>query len=192
MGLREDRRTRTRQAIQEHAMRLFAERGFDATTVADVAAAAEVSSMTVFRHFPTKEDLVLTDDEDPVILDWILAQPADRPMITRIAAALLESTAAQRPEQRAILLARLRIGLSVPALRSRIWDGQYQTQRFLVDALASEHVDEFEVWVAASACIAAATVAIVRWAERGGTDDLTDTMAAALRVVTPPPDRSSS
>lgn len=173
-------------------MRLFAERGFDATTVADVAAAAEVSSMTVFRHFPTKEDLVLTDDEDPVILDWILAQPADRPMITRIAAALLESTAAQRPEQRAILLARLRIGLSVPALRSRIWDGQYQTQRFLVDALASEHVDEFEVWVAASACIAAATVAIVRWAERGGTDDLTDTMAAALRVVTPPPDRSSS
>lgn len=166
-------------------MRLFAERGFDATTVADVAAAAEVSSMTVFRYFPTKEDLVLADEYDPIIVDRIRAQPADQPVIQRIGTALLESTAAHSPDERAMLLARLRIGLSVPALRSRMWDGQYQTQRFIADALADEGADEFELWVAAGACIAAAAAAIVRWAERGGAEELTELMAAALCIVVP-------
>ena len=70
-GLREMRKARTQRAIQEHAMRLFAGRGYDATTVADVAAAAEVSSMTVFRYFPAKEDLVMADEYDPVIVERI-------------------------------------------------------------------------------------------------------------------------
>ncbi|MBM0275513.1 TetR family transcriptional regulator [Micromonospora tarensis] len=192
MGLREIHRLRTRQAIQEHAMRLFAERGFDTTTVADVAAAAEVSSMTVFRYFPTKEDLVLADDHDPIIVDHIRAQPTDQPMIQRIGTALLESTSAQSPDERAMLLARLRIGLSVPALRSRMWDGQYQTQRYIAEALADEGIDEFELWVAAGACISAATAAIVRWAERGGTEDLAELMAVALRIVIHSSDRSPS
>jgi AcrR family transcriptional regulator len=56
-GLRQRQKQQTRQLIFETASRLFAERGFDAVTVADVARAADVSEMTVFNHFPTKEDL---------------------------------------------------------------------------------------------------------------------------------------
>jgi AcrR family transcriptional regulator len=56
-GLRERQKLQTREAILEAASRLFAERGFDAVTVAAVARAADVSEMTVFNHFPTKEDL---------------------------------------------------------------------------------------------------------------------------------------
>src|SRR5574341_21034 len=56
-GLRERQKQQTRQLIFETASRLFAERGFDAVTVAEVARAADVSEMTVFNHFPTKEDL---------------------------------------------------------------------------------------------------------------------------------------
>jgi AcrR family transcriptional regulator len=57
-GLRERKKRRTREAIAETARRLFAERGFEAVPIAEVARAADVSEKTVFNYFPTKEDLV--------------------------------------------------------------------------------------------------------------------------------------
>ncbi|MFB7595673.1 TetR/AcrR family transcriptional regulator [Streptomyces sp. NPDC056160] len=67
MGLRERKRRRTYQAVSDTAVRLFLEKGFDAVSVAEVAAAAEISKPTLFRYFPAKEDLVLhriADHED--------------------------------------------------------------------------------------------------------------------------------
>ena len=96
-GLREMRKARAQRAIQEHAMRLFAERGYDATTVADVSGGAEVSSMTVFRYFSAKEDLVMADEYDPVIVERIRARPAGEPLVQRISAALAESVAGRAP-----------------------------------------------------------------------------------------------
>ncbi|MCX5380903.1 TetR/AcrR family transcriptional regulator [Streptomyces sp. NBC_00091] len=58
-GLREAKKLRTRRQLAATALELFLERGFDAVSVADVAAAAEVSKPTLFRYFPSKEDLVL-------------------------------------------------------------------------------------------------------------------------------------
>jgi len=57
-GLRERKKRETREAITRAAWKLFARRGFDAVTVADIARAAKVSEKTVFNYFPTKEDLV--------------------------------------------------------------------------------------------------------------------------------------
>ncbi|MEU8777230.1 TetR family transcriptional regulator [Streptomyces sp. NPDC048606] len=68
-GLRESKKLRTRRRLAATALELFLERGFDAVSVADVAAAAEVSKPTLFRYFPTKEDLVLdrfADHQDEV------------------------------------------------------------------------------------------------------------------------------
>ncbi|MEU0502194.1 TetR/AcrR family transcriptional regulator [Nocardia sp. NPDC005998] len=188
-GLRETHKARTQRTIQEQAMRLFTERGYDATTVADVAAAAGVSSMTVFRYFPTKEDLVLADEYDPIIVERIQARPSGQSLMRRIGAALVEAAAQHTPADRAMLLTRLHLGLSVPALRERMWDGQYRTQRYIVEALRGDHTEpqeEFELWVATGACLAAATAAIVRWAENDGHDDLPELMTTALHLITPP------
>ena len=65
-GLRERKKRAARQAIATTARRLFAERGFDAVTVAEVAAAAEVSEKTVFNHFATKEDLAFAGREEGI------------------------------------------------------------------------------------------------------------------------------
>ncbi|MFC7263526.1 TetR/AcrR family transcriptional regulator [Streptomyces lutosisoli] len=67
MGLRERKRQRMYQAVSETAIGLFLEKGFDAVSVAEIAAAAEISKPTLFRYFPAKEDLVLyrfADHED--------------------------------------------------------------------------------------------------------------------------------
>ncbi|MEU9555723.1 TetR/AcrR family transcriptional regulator [Streptomyces fumanus] len=66
-GLRERKKRRMYQVLSDTAVRLFLEKGFDAVSVAEVAAAAEVSKPTLFRYFPAKEDLVLhriADHED--------------------------------------------------------------------------------------------------------------------------------
>jgi AcrR family transcriptional regulator len=179
--LRETKLSRTRQAIQEQAMRLFLERGFEGITVAEVAEAAQVSSMTVFRHFPTKEHLVLQDDYDPVIADRVRRRPADEPVLRRIAASILDGLAELPPDPRP-LLARTRLILHTPALRARVWENNHATQQAIAAALPDD--DPFEVQVAASACLAAATAALVRWAETDGGADLRELMAEALAVVT--------
>ncbi|RKN44888.1 TetR/AcrR family transcriptional regulator [Streptomyces hoynatensis] len=190
-SLRERRRVETQRMIQAHAMRLFAEHGYDATTVNQIAHAAGVSSMTVYRHFPTKEDLVLHDGYDPLIASRVAARPAGEPLVRRIGRTLVETTrdvlgpaAGDRPSpERELLLARLRLMIDTPALRARHLDSQYATQRAIVGALLGEAPDpeaEFRVWVAAGACLAAMHVALTRWAREDGRADLPGLIAAAL------------
>jgi AcrR family transcriptional regulator len=67
MGLREQKKVQTRQAIANSAMKLFATKGFDHVTVAEIARDADVSEKTVFNYFPTKEDIFF--DEVPERLE---------------------------------------------------------------------------------------------------------------------------
>jgi AcrR family transcriptional regulator len=120
LGLRERKKARTRAAIQEQALHLFAAQGYAATTVRQIADAAEVSESTFFRYFPTKEDVVMHDRFDPLLLAAFAAQPAQlSPIATlrgAIAAVIGQLPAAELEQERQ----RSELILSIPELRARM------------------------------------------------------------------------
>jgi AcrR family transcriptional regulator len=185
MNLRERRRAETRSTIQRQAIRLFAERGYDATTVNEVASAAGVAAMTVYRHFPTKEDLVLYDDFAQVAAATIAEIPADEPLVVRIARTLA-ATYDQAIADREFHLARLRLMISTQALRARHLDSQYATQEALVTAICAGSDDpglEYQARAAASACLGVAHIALLRWAAEGGEPELRELFAEAFEAT---------
>jgi AcrR family transcriptional regulator len=119
LGLRERKKAKTRAAIQEHALRLFRERGYSRTTIEQIAAAAEVSPSTFFRYFPTKEDVVLFDATDPLMLDALEAQPPDLNVIEAIRRSFRGVYAGLTPDELERERDRQRLVLSEPEIRMR-------------------------------------------------------------------------
>lgn len=177
--------------IQAHAVRLFTDRGYDAVTVADVARAAGVSAMTVYRHFPTKEDLVLLSNQPgDLIAERVAASSPDLPLVHRVGGALVEAAEAltggegeEAAATRRFLLDCLQLMVGTPALRARHLDSQYALQQTIIDALGDESSDRdaaFRRQAAVSACLAAMHTALTRWAEDDGRTHLPDLITRAL------------
>jgi AcrR family transcriptional regulator len=122
VGLRERKKAKTKAAIQQHAMRLFGERGYQATTVEQIAAAAEVSPSTFFRYFPTKEDVVLYDALDPVLLEAFRAQPAELSPIQALRGAMWAVFGELPAGEVAVQQERDALIRSVAELRARMLD----------------------------------------------------------------------
>lgn len=95
-GLRERKKQQTHQLIGDAAARLFAERGYDAVTVAEVARAADVSEMTVFNHYPAKEDLFFSGMQffEERLLQAVRDRPADKPVLVAFGRQIVDSCAA--------------------------------------------------------------------------------------------------
>lgn len=130
-GLRERKKAKTKYAIQSHAVRLFREQGYAETTVEQVAEAAEVSPSTVFRYFPTKEDLVVHDDYDPVIFAAFTEQPPELNLIQAWRSALRAAFDQMSTQDVTTQLDRGRLLLSVPEL----WGATLHSTRETLDIL---------------------------------------------------------
>ncbi|MEU8973355.1 TetR family transcriptional regulator [Streptomyces monashensis] len=94
-GRRDRKKAATRSTLLRTATRMFAERGYQDTTVKDIAAAAGVTERTFFRYFPSKEDLVFAEILDfvPLVQREILRRPADEPPVTAVLHSLLAAAA---------------------------------------------------------------------------------------------------
>jgi AcrR family transcriptional regulator len=135
-GLRERKKARTRAEIQRQALRLFRERGYEATTVAQIAEAAEVSESTFFRYFPTKEDVVFWDELDPLIFEAFKTQPPELSAIRALHESIRDVLARTSATEQADLSERLELLLSVPPLRATLLDGLRGPMRLLAEAVA--------------------------------------------------------
>jgi AcrR family transcriptional regulator len=183
---RERKKAATRTSIQEQALRLFGEKGYEATTVEEIAAAAGVSHMTFFRYFPTKEDVVLSDDYDPLIASLIAARPPDERPIEMVRHALVAGIRALGTAERAALLTRCGLAVRAPALRARMLQDQEITQQLIAGALAAHpghHQNDLRTRVIAAACVAAVTAALLNWAENDGADDPADIVDEGLSAL---------
>ena len=186
-GLRERKKAKTRAAIQEAALRLFDRHGYDATTVDQIAELAEVSQSTFFRYFPTKEDVVLHDRYDPLLLADFAAQPAELSPIAalrrtlRSVFAMLPADELARERQRATLI------ISVPELRARALDQLASTLQPLAEAIAERTgraVDDPAVRALTGAVMGVAMSAILTATQDPSADyvELIDTALAHLEA----------
>ena len=173
LGLRERKKQRTREHIAETARRLFAERGFERVSVAEVARAADVSQQTVFNYFPTKEDLVFwrLGSFEEELLDAIRAREPGEPVLAAFRRFVLQQRgllAAPEPEARERLAALTRTITESPALLAReqqIFERYTASLAALIaEELGAEGAD-LRPWVAANAMMGAHR-ALVRHARR--------------------------
>ena len=136
-GLRERKKAKTHEAIQAAALRLFRSQGYEATTVEQIAEAAEVSPSTFFRYFPTKEDVVIHDALDPILFASFAEQPAELGPIQALRVTMASVFGSLTPEQLALEVERQELIVSVPELRARMLDDLAGTFRGFAEALAA-------------------------------------------------------
>ena len=179
VGLRERKKARTREALQEAATGLFSRRGFDRTTVEEIADACEVSPRTFFRYFPTKEDVLFADAaaRRERLLAVIAEQPAGEPAFTALRAAMRTLTADYLHDRDA-MVTRSRIVAASPHLQAYKAEHQHGWETDVVEVLArralatGESVSRDELQLVTALATTALRVALDAWVADAAPTDL--------------------
>ncbi|MET9803484.1 TetR family transcriptional regulator [Streptomyces sp. NPDC006368] len=186
LGLRERKKLKTRIAIRRATYRLIGEQGYEATTVEQIAEAAEVSPSTVFRYFPTKEDIVLTDEYDPFMETALRARPAGEEPLESLRLVMKQAVAALLEHEPEEMRQRARLMAEVPAVRARMSETMAETSQLLSRVLADRTgraVDDLEVRVFTAAVMGALREVTIHWAERDRQDDLVALVDRAIDTL---------
>lgn len=146
MSLRERKRARTRQALIDAATDLFERNGYDETTVADIAAAAEIGTRTFFSYFASKEELVFPDGDSRVqaMRDALANRsPDDRP-IDLLVRVLSDGGEVSNDIVGRLTPLRMQLMQTVPALQGRALQLQFDTERRIAELLAEAFPDQLD------------------------------------------------
>ncbi|HXG40875.1 MAG TPA: TetR family transcriptional regulator [Candidatus Limnocylindrales bacterium] len=187
-GLRERKKDRTRRALEEAALELFGERGFDAVTVDEIAEAAGVSSRTFFRYFGTKEDVVLGPflELQAVLREALAARPADEPVLEVLRHGI-DALARRLDALRPSIARRVRIVASSRELATRAHQIRDAWRTILLEAaarrLGADPATDLRPHVAAAWAMAGLSAARELW-ERGELRrSLTSLLAEAYELL---------
>ncbi|NUP66730.1 MAG: TetR family transcriptional regulator [Nonomuraea sp.] len=170
-GLRERKKAKTRETILREAFALFRERGYHATTVEQIAEAAEISPATFFRYFPTKEDLV-TLDRFPPLIEALAAQPPGAP-VTVLRGAFRAAFASLSAEEIAAGHAREVFAATVPELlvaNLRRSPRLVREVRELVADRAGRATDDLRIRDAIGAVFGVVAMVWTEWAQDASMD----------------------
>lgn len=185
IGWRERKKAKTRAAIQRRALRLFREQGYAATTVEQIARAAEVSPATFFRYFPTKEDVILQDDFDPMLVAAFKEQPPDLSPIQAMRGAMRAVFAALPAEEMLQMRERVVLIRTVPELRAKVLDEFTRTIAVIAEVVAQRvgrRADDLAVRTFAGALIGV-TISTMLPALEDPTADYVEVLDAAMAYL---------
>ncbi|GAA3115754.1 TetR family transcriptional regulator [Streptosporangium carneum] len=180
-GLRDRTRRAVRAELASRALELFAERGFDETTVDDIAGAAGMSKRSFFRYFSTKEDALFGELEtmgEQVAQEISARPPQEGPW--ECLHAVLRTWEARINAQVDVT----RLVESTPALRTRLLHKRDEARTHIIRALTDRGVSQLEADLAAAAAGAALDTVAREWLRADGSTDrlaLTDRVFAMLR-----------
>lgn len=190
LSLRERKKIKTRLAIQQHALRLIRDRGYEATTVEQIAEAAEISPSTFFRYFPTKDAVVLTDDYDPLLIDVLRTQPEGVGIVRALRTAYREVFEDLPADEQESFFERAQIIMRVPELRASFLDSLAASIDLTVEIIAqrshrSPH--DPDVRTAAGALMGVAVAEFFYWSRHPESDfqGNLDRAMAALEAAFP-------
>ncbi len=177
-GLRERKRARTREEIVRAALRLFRRKGFEATSVEEIAAAAEVSPRTFFRYFPTKEQTVYSREGERLarFRAWL---PKGRITPWEAVRQTLLRLAREYMEARDRILIEERLAVASPALRAYERQHDLRWEELLARGLGGGFLGR--AW--AGAVVGALRAGVREWAARGGKGDLERIAAKTLDAL---------
>ena len=182
-SLRDRRKRRTAEAIVAAALELFAERGFERTTIEQIAAAADISRRTFFRYFADKEELFFAEDERllGVLHETLDGAPDGEPVLelARRATRALAAHSVADPERR---LARERLIAATPALQARRLAKNLRWEQAIAARLRERGSGEQEALLVPKLAMACFQTAFERWVRDPGRDlpGLVDESFAAL------------
>ena len=188
--LRTRKKLRTRVALATAALELFEERGFDETTVDEIAAAADVSRRTFFRYFETKEDVFLVDPAGKlqIIEDELSRRDDGESTLAAIRRALL-AIARDYAADEAFLRLQYRVGLREPKLVAHGYVYQVRWEDALARAVAVDlGVDaatDVRARVTAHVTVGAARTAVASWLSSPAGTDAVAVMDATFDLVAP-------
>ncbi|MFG3293271.1 TetR/AcrR family transcriptional regulator [Streptomyces sp. NPDC048179] len=186
LGLRERKKIKTREAIRSAMYTLVEEQGYDATTIEQIAERAEVSPSTVFRYFPTKEDIVLTDEYDPIIMEELRSRPADESWPDSLRHVMHRAITMGMKDPHAVSRLRTRLMVEVPAVRSRMMESMSETGRMLCQAIGERtgrDPESLEVRVYAMSIVGGLMETSMYWAEQDHEPDFDALVDRALNVI---------
>jgi AcrR family transcriptional regulator len=164
-SLRDRKKERTRRVIQAEALRLFAEKSFEATTIEEIAAAADVAPRTFFRYFSTKEEVVFWPVYRPLLAGLMAARP-DESAVQALCHAIVDGLSAFYDQDRERVLDRIKLAFHTPALQPRLRQEQATSAQAMAAVLAQRlgmSPDRLEVRAMAAAVAAALWVAVEEW-----------------------------
>lgn len=135
-GLRERKKAKTMAAIQMHALHLFRKQGYNSTTVEQIAEAAEVSPSTFFRYFPTKEDVMMIDNYDPLLVAAFEEQPSNLSPLQAVRNAMNSAMVDMSADELAAVRERNQYIMTVPVLRAAMFNTMTQTMQMIAEMVA--------------------------------------------------------